>query len=143
MITMERILEVDKPADRVFQYLSDFTNTAEWDPGTITTVLIDGDGGVGSRYENTSKFAGRVSKLIYQVQEIIPGRHIHLRGENSSLVANDRITVRPKGSGSEVIYRAEFDFGGFLTLLTPILRLFVNRLGDAGVRGIAQAVQRL
>jgi len=143
MITMERTVRVDKPTDRVFDYLADFTNSTDWDPGTISTVLIDGDGSVGSRYRNTSKFAGRVSTLIYQVREIVPGRHIHLRGENSSLVADDRITVQATNGGSEVIYRAEFDFRGVLTLLTPVLRIFVKRLGDAGARGIADALQKL
>lgn len=143
MITIQRTIDVDKPPDQVFSYLADFTNTTEWDPGTIRTVLVEGDGGVGSRYENTSKFAGRVSTLIYVVQEIVPGRSIHLRGENSSLIANDRITVEQHGGGARVGYRAEFEFGGILRLFTPILRVLVNRLGTAGADGMKQALQRL
>lgn len=143
MPTIEEHIEVDQPAGRVFDYLADFTNSTEWDPGTVKTVLIDGDGAVGTRYENTSKFAGRVSTVIYVVQEIIPGRHLHLRGENTSLVANDRITVEQKGSGSHVSYRADFDFGGILKLFTPILRVFVHRLGAAGALGMKQTLERL
>ena len=29
---------VEKPLDAVFGYLSDFTTTTDWDPGTVTTV---------------------------------------------------------------------------------------------------------
>ena len=29
---------VEKPLDAVFSYLSDFTTTTDWDPGTVTTV---------------------------------------------------------------------------------------------------------
>ena len=143
MIKIEEQVEVDKPSTRVFDYLKDFTTSTQWDPGTISTVLIEGDGGVGSSYENTSKFAGRVSKLVYVVQEIDPGRYIHLRGQNSSLVANDRITVAPKGTGSTVTYRAEFEFQGALKLITPILRIFVKRLGAAGAHGMKETLQTL
>jgi hypothetical protein len=36
---------VEKPLDAVFGYLSDFTTTTEWDPGTVVTVTQHGDGG--------------------------------------------------------------------------------------------------
>lgn len=143
MITIDQTVEVDKPTDKVFDFLADFTTSTEWDPGTVKTVRIEGDGGVGTRYENTSKFAGRVSTVIYVVKEIVPGKHIHLRGENSSLVANDRITVEPQGSGSVVTYRAEFAFGGILKVFTPILSIFVKRLGVDGARGMKQALEQL
>ena len=29
---------VEKPLDAVFGYLSDFTTTTDWDPGTVTSV---------------------------------------------------------------------------------------------------------
>ena len=31
-----------------YDYLRDFTNAEEWDPGTKTCVCTSGDGGVGS-----------------------------------------------------------------------------------------------
>ena len=59
MITMQRELTTDSAPDAVFAYLADFTTTEQWDPGTVRTVRIAGDGGVGTRYANTSRFAGR------------------------------------------------------------------------------------
>ena len=56
---IERSVTVGQPVDRVFAYLSDFTNTTEWDPGTVRTERVAGDGGVGTRYHNVSKFLGR------------------------------------------------------------------------------------
>ena len=35
---MQKTVIVDKPLDAVFDYLSDFTTTTEWDPGTVATV---------------------------------------------------------------------------------------------------------
>jgi uncharacterized protein YndB with AHSA1/START domain len=45
---LQKTVVTDKPLARVFDYLSDFTSTTDWDPGTVTTVRQQGDGGVGS-----------------------------------------------------------------------------------------------
>ena len=55
---------------RVFDYLSDFTHTNEWDPGTVETRRTSGDGGVGTTYANTSEFMGRRSELTYETVEL-------------------------------------------------------------------------
>ena len=68
-----RTITVAKPVHLVFAYLSDFTTTTEWDPGTIRTTRASGDGGVGTEYLNTSKFLGRETQLTYVVEELVPG----------------------------------------------------------------------
>ena len=40
---LQKTVIVDKPLDAVFNYLSDFTTTTEWDPGTVVTVNHHGD----------------------------------------------------------------------------------------------------
>lgn len=56
---LHRTVVVGKPLNAVFDYLSDFTTTTEWDPGTVTTVRQHGNGGIGTTYLNTSQFLGR------------------------------------------------------------------------------------
>ena len=59
---LQRTIVVGKPLDEVFAYLSDFTPTTEWDPGTETTVRQGGDGGAGPRTSTPPCFsAGRPS----------------------------------------------------------------------------------
>ena len=55
---MQKTVVVDKPLDAVFGYLSDFTTTTEWDPGTVVTVNQQGDE-PRHHHLNTSKFLGR------------------------------------------------------------------------------------
>jgi len=38
---IERTITVDKPAERVWEYLSDFRSTNDWDPGTVLTERVD------------------------------------------------------------------------------------------------------
>ena len=37
----QRIVRTEKPLTTVFDYLSDFTTTTDWDPGTVSTVTVD------------------------------------------------------------------------------------------------------
>ena len=109
---LQKTVVVDKPLYAVFGYLSDFTTTTEWDPGTVTTVTQHGDGRVGTTYLNTSMFLGRTTELTYVVQELVPGERIRLRGENKSVVAVDTMTFHMVDAGTEVTYQAEFTFKG-------------------------------
>ena len=144
MIEMQRELSTDASPAAVFAYLADFTTTEQWDPGTVRTVRICGDGGVGTRYANTSRFAGRTSDLVYEVIGLTPGRSIELRGENPSLVAHDTITVTAHPSGrSLVTYQVQFEFQGPLRWAEPLLRLAVARLLDKGADGLRRELSRI
>ena len=140
---LNKTVTVDKPVDKVFAYLSDFATTSEWDPGTVQTVRISGDGAVGTEYRNTTRFAGRETQLTYVVDELVPNQRIALRGENKTVIANDTMTFRTSGRGTEVTYTADFTFKGLTRFLAPLLRPALNRLGDRAEVGMRDALGRL
>jgi uncharacterized protein YndB with AHSA1/START domain len=143
VITIERVITVDKPIGAVFSYLADFENTNEWDPGTVRTTRTTGDGGIGTKYHNTSSFAGRETELEYTVEDFQPERRFRLRGENKSLTSYDTMTFRALGSGTEVTYRAEFDFQGIARLAAPLLKGQFKKLGDNAEQGMREQLQKL
>ena len=143
-----RTVTVEKPLDTVFAYLSDFTTTTEWDPGTVKTVRSSGDGGFGTEYENTSTFNGRQTQLTYVVQELVPNQRISLRGENKTLIAHDTMTFREVGSHetgtkTEVTYTADFTFKGITKLIAPLMTSAFTKLGNEAETGMAEALARL
>ena len=97
---LHRTVVVEKPLNAVFDYLSDFTTTTEWDPGTVTTVRQHGNGGIGTTYLNTSQFLGRRTQLTYVVHELVDRQLIQLRGENKTVTAVDTLTFRGGITGS-------------------------------------------
>ena len=143
-----RTVTVEKPLDTVFAYLSDFTTTTEWDPGTVKTVRSSGDGGFGTEYENTSTFNGRQTQLTYVVQELVPNQRISLRGENKTLIAHDTMTFREVGSHetgtkTEVTYTADFTFKGIARFIAPLMKPAFERLGNEAQTGMAAALAQL
>jgi hypothetical protein len=142
MPAFSRTVTVRRPLDEAFAYLSDFTNTEEWDAGTVRTTRVSGDGGVGTRYLNVSTFFGREVEVEYVVERVVPGELFALRGENSSTVAHDTMTFREVPGGTEVTYAATFDFKGPFKLLAPLTRPAFNKLFDDGAKGIREALDR-
>ncbi len=140
---VQKTVVVNKPLDAVFGYLSDFTTTTEWDPGTVVTVNHHGDGGIGTTYLNTSRFLGRETQLTYIVRDFIPGKRIQLRGENKTVIALDTMSFRSVDATTEVTYTAEFTFKGASRLLAPLLRPAFERLGTEAETGMHKALSQL
>lgn len=135
---VERKVVVQKPVTEVFAYLADFTTTTEWDPGSVKTELISGDGGVGTKYHNTSSFNGKETQLIYEVISRSDNQ-IVLRGENKTVIATDTISVREVSAGTEIHYSANFKFKGITKVAEPFLRKAFEKLGDEAEAGLLRA----
>jgi carbon monoxide dehydrogenase subunit G len=143
MPTIRRTVTVDRPLAEVWAFLSDFTTTEEWDPGTVRTTRRSGDGGVGTVYDNVSKFAGRESELVYTVEAIEPERMIKLKGENPAVTATDTMTFTGTDERTVVEYVAVFDFHGVLKFAAPLMFPLFKKLGDDAAKGMTTALNAL
>jgi carbon monoxide dehydrogenase subunit G len=140
---IERTVQTPAAPEAVFAYLSDFTNTTEWDPGTISTERAQGDGGVGTVYDNISEFNGRKTELEYTVIEHEAPTLFALRGENKTVTAVDTMRIEPHDGGSRVTYTADFEFKGPAKLVTPFLGGAFKKLGDEAEEGLREALGKL
>jgi hypothetical protein len=138
-----RTVTADVPLSAAFDYLSDFTTSQEWDPATVRTERLSGDGGVGTRYLNVSSFLGREAELPYEVVALDPGRRFALRGENKTLVAHDVMTFAGDEHRTELTYEATFDLKGLARFVGPLLTPAFTKLGDDAERGLRTALTRL
>ena len=143
MITLERTVHVERPIERVFGFLIDFTNAEQWDPGTVSCTLLRGDGGVGTQYRNVSKFLGRSTELVYEVTQVDVPRLFVIVGRNDTVTSTDTITVTPHGTGTRVTYRAVFDFQGWARLGEPLLNVAIKRLGDRAEETLQTSLMQL
>lgn len=140
---VERTFTVPRPVETVFDYLSDFTTTNEWDPGTIETTRTSGDGGVGTTYANTSEFNGRRTDLVYETRvHERPGR-VEFQGRNKTVTTVDAMSFQRSGDGSatEITYRADFRFVFPISLVAPlVLRGKLDKLADETVEQIEKSL---
>lgn len=143
MPTIRRTIVAAKPVSTVFAYLADFANAEEWDAGTVRCRRLQGDGGVGTTYENVSSFRGRETTLVYETLELVPDQRLVLRGENKTVISLDTLTFDPAPEGTRVTYEADFTFKGLAKLATPFVGRSLQKLGDDAEQSMTAALARL
>jgi len=139
-IVLRVSLDSTKSSEDLFQYFADFTTTNEWDPNTVKTTLLTGEGGIGSTYSNTSKFNGKESSLVYEVIEYKPNTLIRLRGENKNITAVDTMSIKDNGSTRTFTYEAKFRLKGLGNLVAPFLAKAFKKLAHDAEEGLRKVI---
>jgi hypothetical protein len=137
-------VESPRPQEEVFDYMAEFSNAAEWDPGTVSARrLDDGPIGKGSRFELIVRFAGRESPFVYEITEYDRPRRVVLRAETDAATVTDRMSVAPAAaSGSILTYDARLELKGARKAMTPLMAILFGRVFRAGKRGLEAAIGR-
>lgn len=141
--SVTRTLITKASPSSVHDYLADFTNAEEWDPGTKSCSLSTGDGGVGSTYQNVSVFLGRETEVEYTVSELERPTRIHLIGRNEQFEGHDVFGVRAHSGGSEVTYHAEFSFSGAAKYAAPLVAAYLPHLAKKTIQQLQASLDAL
>ena len=143
MTSVERTFAVDADAAAVVAYLTDFGNTEQWDPATQRTTRLEaGPVGPGSSWLNVSKVFGRESEITYTLRQLTDDMLVFV-GENDTLTSIDTITVRPRGTGSEINYRVELTLHGLAKLATPAMKLEFEKLANDTEKQMTEVLNQL
>lgn len=133
MATIERSFDVSADPTVVMDYLKDFSNAAEWDPGTESCTRNDvGEPiAVGSSWHNVSRLAGVSTELTYVITDLTADKVV-FAGSNDSAHTTDTITVQPSDSiagGTLLTYHAEIEMTGAAQLADPLVKVFFEKVG--------------
>lgn len=138
---IEETVAVRRAPGETFDYLSEFANTAEWDPGIAESrKLTDGPVRVGTEYDVVAVFRGNRQPFRYRVTELEPGRRVALAGESAQATSVDAIEVEPDGSGSRVHYSAEIKLKGLRRVAEPFLRGTLEETGREALAGLKRTL---
>jgi carbon monoxide dehydrogenase subunit G len=130
MPNVSRTFTVQPTPDRVIDYLKDFSNAEEWDPGTQTCTRSDsGPIREGSTWHNVSKIVGVTAELTYTL-DTLSDRTLVFVGTNDSSTSTDTITVDASGAGSVITYDADLEMKGAAKLLSPAMKLVFEKLAN-------------
>ncbi|MCV7226330.1 SRPBCC family protein [Mycolicibacterium komossense] len=128
MPSVSRTFTVTAAPKQVLDYLKDFANAEEWDPGTQTCTRIDdGPVTIGSSWHNVSKIVGVTAELKYVLRELTESRLV-FEGTNKSATSTDTIVVTPAQGGAQLDYRADLEMHGPAKLMSPAMKLVFEKL---------------
>lgn len=138
MFVIDSTVEINAPAETVWQVITDLPRYGEWNPFCLaaSSSLQPGD-----TIEMTVQLTARPQQVIEVMREFVPGRRFAYSmkpapmGALSSLRSHD---VEPLGPG-RARYRSYFQLKGWLM---PLVRALLGRKLEHGFGGMTTAVAR-
>ena len=143
MTTVHQTIHVKAPIEVAFDYVADFSTTAEWDPGIAEASRLDvGPSREGSRFRVVADFNGRKLPLEYAITAFDRPRRVVLVGEGKTFHGVDEITFESAGAGTIVAYVADLRLKGLARVLEPFFKGRFEELGRAAVAGLRRELDR-
>lgn len=143
MTRLHERIQTANPLEDTFDYVADFANSQEWDPGVSTAKRIgDGPVGVGARYQLGVHLAGRVAPMEYRITTYEPPTRVVLEGEGSGVTAVDDIRFARDGDRTTIEYIADIRLGGLLRFVQPLLGGAFRKLAANAVGGMRTSLDR-
>ena len=140
---MSRTFSVNPQPHQVIDYLKDFSNAVEWDPGTQRCTRNDGGPiGEGASWHNVSKIMGRTTELTYTLETLSDSNLVFV-GKNKSATSTEKIYVDATDAGSVITYRNELEMHGLIALFNPVLKLYFEKLANDTEKQLSSVLNRL
>lgn len=133
---IEKVVDLDQPADRVFRYLCDWTNIEEWDPSVVKARMASsGAPAVGSRFDLMLQYGWKHIPMTYAITRMEPHRFLELEGRGSRFKAMDRIRLSEIPGGTRLTYTVEVTLAQAPNRLTSgIGRYLFDRYAEKTLR---------
>jgi carbon monoxide dehydrogenase subunit G len=143
VVHVERTFTVQAPLQAVVDYLTDFKNTEEWDPGTKSTTRTDsGPVETGAQWHNVSEFRGRETELDYTLTEREAAKLVFV-GKNKTVTSTDDLSFTPSGDATSITYRVDLELHGVAKLADPFVKRGFEKLADETVAKMTTVLERL
>jgi len=128
--------------ENAFDYLAEFSNAAEWDPGVTGAERLDaGPVRLGSVFRLHVRTGVRTSPFDYRIVEYQRPERVVLLGTHGSMRSEDTVTFETATSGGTTLtYDADFRFTGVASLANPLLAVPFRRIADRGLAGLQRAL---
>ena len=136
-------IDIDRPPDDVFSYVSDPSRFPEWQRDV---VRVEGDGrpGPGARFATTRRIGGVERTMVQEVTERTPPRRWVVRGVDGPIRPSAEVTVAPLdgGASSRVTFALDFEGDGIGKALLPMVRRQTTKAAPVSYRNLKERLER-
>jgi uncharacterized protein YndB with AHSA1/START domain len=137
-------IDIARPPDEVFSYVTDPSRFAEWQDDVVS-VRLEGDRppGVGSRFTTTRRIGGAERAMTQEITEISAPRSWAVHGVDGPIRPNASITVEPLGDGarSRVTFALDFEGHGIGKPLVPMVRRQALKATPTSYRNLKERLE--
>jgi uncharacterized protein YndB with AHSA1/START domain len=137
-------IEIARPPDEVFSYVSDPSRFAEWQHDVVS-VRIEGSGPlrVGSKFTTTRRIGGVERTMTQEITEINPPRSWAVHGVAGPIRPNANVTVEPLNDStrSRVTFALDFEGHGIGVPLVPVVRRMAAKGAPRSYRNLKERLE--
>ncbi len=128
MVKVEASVDINRPIEEVWAYVTDPTKAPEWSSFVLESTL-EGTGpiGVGSRIRWIGKFLGRRLGSTSEVTQYDPPSKFAMRGVSGGVDLEIERQLESIGEGTRYRSRLVGDSGGLFKLADPIVAALMER----------------
>jgi uncharacterized protein YndB with AHSA1/START domain len=137
-------IEIARPPDEVFSYVTDPSRFAEWQ-ADVVRMRVQGDRphSVGSRFTTTRRIGRGERTMTQEITEISPPRSWAVHGVDGPIRPNVSITVEPLNDGarSRVTFALDFEGHGIGVPLVPLVRRQAQKGAPISYRNLKKRLE--
>jgi uncharacterized protein YndB with AHSA1/START domain len=137
-------IEIARPAEEVFAYVTDPSSFPEWQQGVVSGHMDSATPRVGSRCTTVRRIGGREREVITEITECDSPHRWADRGIEGPIRAIVAVTVEPLADRSRSRVKIEVDFTGhgFGKVLVPlVVRRQAARENPENMRRLKQRLE--
>jgi uncharacterized protein YndB with AHSA1/START domain len=139
------VVEIARPPEEVFAYVTDPARFAEWQRDVVG-VRVEGAGrpGLGARFATTRRIGGVERTMAQEVTELRPPRSWAVHGVDGPIRPSATVTVEPLDGGdrSKVTFALDFEGHGIGRPLLPAVRRQAQRAAPVSYRTLKELLER-
>jgi len=142
---MEYTIEIDRPADDVFGFVTDPSRFPQWQKDVVrVAVPHPGTPGLGERFATSRRIAGAERSMTQEVTEFAPeARRWAVRGVDGPIRPHATVTVEPLDGGTRcrVLFALDFEAHGVGVPLAPVVRRQAEKSGPVSYTNLKNLLE--
>lgn len=142
MITVEKSIEINKPAAEVFAFMSDFANDMKWQSGLIRSEKTsDGPMGVGTTGLYVQKVMGKEMKNEVQVTAYDPPTRFAAKTTSGPVQFEFTATYEETGGKTRVNMIMNGEASGFFKVAEGMIKAELEKTFEADFLKLKQLLE--
>jgi uncharacterized protein YndB with AHSA1/START domain len=137
-------IEIARPPDEVFAYVTDPTRFSEWQESAVSANIQGGDPRVGARLVMQRRIGGVVRTFTLEITEFSPPKSWTFRGIEGPMIPNINVTVEPldEGARSRVTFADSFEWHGTGESLVPMVVQQSRQTSPKTIQALKERLER-
>jgi uncharacterized protein YndB with AHSA1/START domain len=145
MTPLVSTIDIARPPEEVFAYVTDPTRFPEWQRDVVRVHLEGGSApGVGSRFTTTRRITGAERTMTQEVTAVNAPTSWASRGVDGPVRAHATVTVEPLDGGarSRVTFALDFEGHGIGKPLLPAVRRQAQKVAPLSYQRLKERLER-